>query len=177
MVDDRYRTLLVLDASPLIYLAKINAMEVFEQLPVIPVVPPAAAEETARPALLYRHPDAATIEQAIRDRTIEMVDLESAEIEQADKLGLRLPALHAGEREVLAVALERRMPAVLFERRARHVANAIGVQLIDIIELLFRGTPDHEQLARRLRSLAHLTNMRIADYDALTARVERRRLL
>jgi predicted nucleic acid-binding protein len=176
MVDDWYRTHLVIDASPLIYLAKIDAMEVFEQLTLTALVTPAVAEETTRPALLYRHEDAAVMEQALRDGRIEAVELGPVELARADDLSARIPALHRGEREVLAVAAERHMPAVLFERRARHVAKMLGVQLMDIAELLFAGTPDDDQLEARIRHLARLTNMRVADYDAFLDRVKTRRL-
>jgi predicted nucleic acid-binding protein len=176
VVDERYRTSLVVDASPLIYLAKMKAMDVFADLSMRALIPPAVTGETTRPALIYRHADAAVIEQAVRDGIIEPVQLAAVERARADELTHRIPALHAGEREVLAIALERQIPAMLFERRARNVAKTIGIRLTDVVELLFRGTPDHDQLESRIRTLAQLTDMRLADYDALLARVQRRRL-
>jgi predicted nucleic acid-binding protein len=176
VVDDRYRKGLVIDASPLIYLAKIEAMEVFDRLGLKGIMTPAVVEETTRPALLFRHPDAAVIEAALRAGTIQATDLEASELSAAEALAARIPALHLGECEVLAVAQERRLQAVLFERRARNVARTIGVQLTDVIELLFRGTPDERELETRIRHLARLTKMRLADYDQLLERLEKRRL-
>jgi predicted nucleic acid-binding protein len=176
MVDAWYRTHAVIDASPLIYLAKIDAMEVFEKLSLKGLVTPAVAEETTRPALLYQHEDAALIEQALRDGLLELTQLRPTEQARVDDLAARIPALHEGEREVVAIALVREMPAVLFERRARNVAKTLGVGLVDVIELLFAGTPDDDRLETRIKNLAQLTDMRIADYDALLERVNRRRL-
>lgn len=164
------------DASPLIYLAKLEALEVIDELSISAMLPPAVASETAQPNLLYRHPDATLIDRYIRDGLLDVVRLTKAEREVAEDLAARLPALHAGEREVLAVALEREVPAVLFERGARNVAKAIGVKLVHVIDLLFDGTADDEALESRVRTFAQLTNMRVADYDALLASVQRRRL-
>jgi predicted nucleic acid-binding protein len=174
VVDRRYLKGLVLDASPLIYLAKIEAIDVLESLTERVLIPRAVLEETTRPALLYQHPDAAVIERAVREGVITAIDLDASETATTDDLTSRVPALHAGVSAVLAIALHRGIPAVLFERRARRVAAATGAELVDVVELLFAGTPQADLLATRVRRFAELVNMRLSDYEALRERVNER---
>ncbi|HWH23939.1 MAG TPA: hypothetical protein VNW68_03485 [Candidatus Limnocylindria bacterium] len=177
MVDKgRRKQPVVLDASPLIHLAKLDALGVFEVGSYDPLVPTRVIEEVATPALIYRHPDAMAVEEAARRRALSVIPLAPAEEWTAERLSEQLPGMHMGECQVLAVAVERAIPAVIFERRGRSVAQALGVELIDVIELLFDGTPDPVRLETRIRQLAALVNMRLADFEALRARIEQRRL-
>lgn len=166
----------MVDASPLIYLAKLDALEVFAKGGYQPIVPEAVVEETTRPALIYRHPDAATIEAAVGRGDLRVVVLAPAEEEIAARLAVQVPGMHPGECHVLSVALARGTPAVMFERRGRSVARAYGVELVDVFELLFDGTPDDGLLDRRVRRFAELIEMRLADLEALRERIARRRL-
>jgi predicted nucleic acid-binding protein len=167
---------IVLDASPLIYLAKLEALEVFEVGNFEPLVPPHVIDEVATPALIYRHPDAMAIEEAARRGLLSPISLAVAEEHNAHRLSKQLPGMHVGECQVLAVAIERSIPAVIFERRGRSVARALGVELVDVIELVFGGTRDFIRLETRIKQLAALVNMRLADFEALRAKIERRRL-
>ena len=177
MVDERYTTRrIALDASPLIYLANLEALEIFRTSGVHPLVPTTVIDETTTPALLYRHPDAAVIRKAVTDGVLEPVQLTAAERQTAASLATQIPTMHRGECEVLALAIERRIPALLVERRARRVALGLGVALSDVFELLFDGTPDDDLLAARIRRLGRLVDMRLADLEALMARIPGRRL-
>ncbi len=173
MVDERY--ILVMDASPLIYLAKLDALEVFAASNRVAIVPPAVHREVANPPLTYVHPDALVLEEAFRRGAISVTQLTAAESALAEQFAMEVPGMHSGEREVLAVARHRRVSAVLFERRGRRVATALGVGLVDVLELLFDGTEAQQLLEHRVRRFAEMVDMRLADYEALRERVHRRR--
>jgi hypothetical protein len=64
---------------------------------------------------------------------------------------------------------------VIFERPARRVARAMGIRLLDVVELLFAGTRDVSLLEDRIRRFARLTQMRLTDLELLLLEVERRR--
>jgi predicted nucleic acid-binding protein len=176
VVDNEGSTDVVVDASPLIYLAKLDALDVFAVTGRVGLVPPTVYTEVAAPALTYVHPDAVTLERATRAGTLTVVDLSERERRGADELRQLVPGIHSGEREVLAVARERKAEAVLFERRGKLVARALGLRLVDLVELLVHGTPDRDLLEGRIDRFASLVNMRRADHEALKARIKGRRL-
>lgn len=166
----------VVDASPLIYLAKLEALDVFRAASLRPLVPRSVFDETAKPALAYRHPDAIRIEGAARSGDLEVVEARSAENEAAEALAVRIPQMHRGECEVLAVASSRGIPAVIHEGRARTIARILGIELLDVAELLFRATEGDELLEGRIRGFAGLVNLRLGDIEALHELVRQRRL-
>lgn len=172
--DDDFTRGIVLDAAPLIYLAKLEALDVLEALPVA-IATPSVIEEATRPSMAYRHPDAVLIEQAVSRGDIGQVSLDAGELAEAGAIEQQVAGLHAGECEVLAVARARNLAAVIFERPGRRVARASGIRLVDTVELLFAGTADQTLLERRIRGFARLSEMRLADVEALLARTERRR--
>ena len=51
-----YTALVMVDASPLIYLAKLDALDVFARAGHVPYVTPEVERETARAGLAYRYP-------------------------------------------------------------------------------------------------------------------------
>jgi predicted nucleic acid-binding protein len=166
----------VVDASPLIYLAKLDALDVFDGAGVGPLVPEPVFEEAAKPALRYRHADAIRIEQAATEGQLEIVTATGAERGAADGLAARIPQMHRGECEVLAIASARGVPAVIHEGRARTIARILGIQLLDVTELLFRGTGNDGLLEARIREFAGLVNMRLGNTEALLELVRQRRL-
>lgn len=177
MGDDGYiKAEIVVDASPLIYLAKLDALEAFRIGGYEPLVPEALIEETTRPALVYRHPDAGLIETAVGRGLLRVTALLPPEITFADWLSERVPGLHPGECQVLAVAKERALPAMVFERRGRAIARAHGIGLTDVMEVLFEGTGDNDLLESRVRRFAEMVDMRLADFEALRGRIAERKV-
>ncbi len=174
LIDSRRDALVevVVDAGPLIYLAKLDAFDVFATAGRRAVVPPSVLAETARPELAFRHPEAAIIGRAATDDVITVVALEGIEREFATGLSGRTAGLHAGELEVLALGYTRGWPVCLHERQASRLARGMGIETVDTIELLFDGTPDRERLRERIRSFAALTNMVSADLDQLLSLIE-----
>jgi len=174
MVDDSdSRQPLLFDAAPLIYLAN-GALDVIAAAGYQGLVPPPVVAETTRPAIAFMHADALSIEQAVRKGVLSTVAPTAEEHASAGDIARRVGGLHAGECDVLAIGLSRSIPAVIFERRARRVATALGLRLVDVLELLFAGTADADLLEERVRHFARLVDIRIGDLDRLVRAVERR---
>ena len=164
---------LAVDASPLIYLAKLDALDVFT------MDDPAAISEGVRsevllPQAAYRFPEIVQIDESIREGRIEVVSLDDTERGSAEALSRRVPGLGRGELETIAVARARRWSAVIADLRTSRIAEVHGVPVVGMVELLFTRTSS-DQLAGRLRALARLVNMRMETLDRLLTRVEARR--
>lgn len=165
---------MLVDASPLIYLAKLDALDVFSAAGQAPLVTPEVQRETSRPGLAYRFPDAVLIADALRGGLLALT-VSDDERRVAERLGVDAGGLDRGESEVLAVAVNRRLPVLLYERRAARLARSLGLDTWSPIRLLVAGTPDREQLRDRLIRFARLVEMRFEDVDELIRSIERRR--
>lgn len=165
----------VLDASPLIYLAKLDAFDAIAIAGHAAVVPPSVYAEAARPELAFRHPEIALVERARTDGQLLVVPLEAREMELATDLAGRFGGLHAGELDVLAIGQIRGWPVCLHERQAARLARSAGVANVHLVEVLFAGTPDLDLLETRIRHFARLTNLTIYDLDVLLNLIRERR--
>lgn len=166
---------LVLDASPLIYLAKLDAFDAVAVAGYAAVVPPSVYSEAARPELAFRHPEIATVERLRDDGQLLVVPLDPSERELAADLAGRYGGLHAGELDVLALGQVRGWTACFHERQATRLARAMGVATVHLVEVLFAGTPDRDLLEHRVRTFARLTNLTMNDLDALLNLIRERR--
>ena len=177
MDDSRYLTSgAILDASPLIYLAKLDALGVLPAAIKTAFVTPTVLEEVTRPQVAYRHPDAVEIERAVVRGLIEVSTLTDAERESASGIVAHVPGLQPGETEVLSVAISRAIPAVIFERRARRVAASLGADLIDVTELIVAGKSDRALREERIVRFAGMVNMRLDHAVALMTRIRSDRM-
>ncbi len=158
---------IVLDAGPLIYLAKLDAFDAVATAGHIAIVPASVYAEAARPELAFRHPEVALIEQARDDGLLHVESLDPAEEQVARELGERSAGLHVGELDVLAVGRSRDWPVCLHERQAARLARILGVTTIHLVELLFADTTNADQLGLRIRHFARLTNLAMDDLDIL----------
>jgi hypothetical protein len=165
---------LVLDASPLIYLAKLDAFDAVAIAGHAAVVPPSVYAEAARPELAFRHPEIATVERIRRDGQLLVVPLDARERKLATDLAGRYGGLHAGELDVLALQV-RGWIVCLHERQAARLARAVGVATVHLVEVLFAGTPDLDLLEARIRHFARLTNLTMNDLDVLLNLIRERR--
>jgi predicted nucleic acid-binding protein len=158
---------LVLDAGPLIHLAKLDALDVLEKGGFEAMIPPSVRAEAARPELAFGHPEVAVIMRALDEGRVSVAPLTEAEDQLARDFAGRATGLHAGELEVLALGLARSWPVCLHERQASRIAGALGIRAVHVMELLFDGTSDRSVLTKRLRVFGGLTNMRASDLNAL----------
>lgn len=164
----------IADTSPLIYLAKIGALDVlWTGRPA--VMTTGVREEALLPPAAYRFPEVVELEAAIDRGLIEVTQLTSSESEFAEGIKTRVPALGRGEREVIAVSIGRSLDAVMFDRRVRRVASALGAPVVDMFEVIFRGTSDVELLEDRVRALASRVDLRVGALEELLEQIGRRR--
>lgn len=164
----------MVDAAPLIHLAKIDALEIFTaDEPAF--ITQAVRREAVLPQAAYRFPEIAAIDSALRTGRFVAVDLGADEERAVADIGRRVPGLGLGERETIAVARARGWSAVLHDRRANRVAQSFGVPIVGIVELLFARTGDADRLASRIRRFAGLVDLRIHVLDQLLERVKERR--
>jgi predicted nucleic acid-binding protein len=164
---------LLLDASPLIYLAKIDALDAlkaYEQ----PAIAPEVHREVVAPGLGYRYPDSLAIDRAIESGLIAVVPATAQELARAEVLVADAGGLHVGEAVTLSIAAERGWSACLFERQAKRLAGALGVHVVDPVEVLFVGTEDGARLRQRVRRFGALVNMRLEQLEALLDLIEER---
>jgi hypothetical protein len=161
----------VSDSAPLIYLAKLEAVDAFRAAGYRAFAPPAVVAETSRPEVSYRYPDTLAIAEAFRSGELIPTELDESELSGAERLASDIPGLGRGECQVLAVAHLRGWPALFYERRAAAIGRTLGVVTIDLVELLFAGTSEPALLASRVRRFADLVDMRTADRDLLLERV------
>ncbi len=166
---------LILDASPVIYLAKLEAFDAVTTAGHIAVVPQSVYSEAARPELAFRHPEIGIIESVRRDGRLQVIALDPSEQDLARDLGDRYGGLHAGELDVLALGQARGWPVTFHERQASRLAKSLGVPSVHLIEILFQGTPDLGLLERRVRQFARLTNLTMNDHDDLLNLIRARR--
>ncbi len=167
--DSEHR--LIIDASPLIYLAKLDALDVFS------LDDPAAISEGVRkevllPQAAYRYPEIVRIDDSVRKGRLEVVLLDKAEQDAVDALSRQVPGLGRGELETITVARARGWSAAIADVRACRVARTHGVSVVGMAELLFARTTDGARLACRIRGLARLVNMRIETLEQLLDRVD-----
>lgn len=165
---------MLVDASPLIYLAKLEALDVFQRSGHTPLITPEVERETARSGLAYEHPDALVIADALRSGVLQRTRLTPGEQQFAERLQAEAGGIDSGEAEVLAAASERRLPALLFERRATRLARSMGVEAWTPVRILFAGTDDSMLLRERILAFAALVQMRIADVESLIDLIEER---
>lgn len=164
---------LIVDASPLIYLAKLDALDMF-QSDYPAAISGGVRNEALLPQTAYRFPEIVRIDDSIQRGTIEVVTLNRPEQHRVAALSRQVPGLGRGELETIVVAKSRRWTAAIADRRARRVAQIHEVNVIGIVELLFAKTTDSARLADLIRRLAGLVNMRIETLEQLLSKVSER---
>lgn len=120
---------LVLNSTPLIYLAKVSVLELLEKLPQKKVIPNSVYEEVVAKGKKKGAADALLVEKAINKRILEVRGVKNKKFFQTLA---RIPGLHKADAEVLALSKELNATAIVDEDKARGVA--------DINDIPNRGT-------------------------------------
>jgi predicted nucleic acid-binding protein len=163
---------MMVDASPLIYLAKLDALDVLAAAGQQPLLTPEVERETARVGLAYVYPDASLIAEALRSGVLRRTELTREEAEGVEGLMAEAGGLDQGEAEVLAVAARRSLPVLLFERRAIRLARSVGLPTWSPLRLLAAGTPNRRLLRQRMLGFARLVDMRFEQLERLLQEIE-----
>lgn len=110
----------VFDATPLIYLAKVDRLEIVESITSTCVVPDAVYTEVVTRGIELDHPDARRVERAVEDGPLERISVpESATFDRLQ----RNDSLSTADVAVLAIADARGGTAIMDETYGRDVAD------------------------------------------------------
>ena len=152
----------VIDASPLIYFARLGRLALIAQVVGEVGVCPAVYHEAVVAGRQRGHPDATRIAQALQGGDLRVVTLDAPEQQLANQL-LGDPRLGPGECETIACAQHRGIVAILRDRKARQVAAGQGVRTLKSTDLLFlgllRGRLTLADFKQDLRRLAQITGI------------------
>lgn len=162
---------MLVDTSPLIYLAKIGALDVFAACGLVPLVTAEVEREAARPGLAYEHPDSLVIIEALRSGVLTRTKLTEREQETAQRLRAS-GGIGAGESEALAAAAARKLPVLLYDSRAGRLARSLAIDAWTPADILICGTPDAALRIGRIQRFAGLVQMRFEDVQELIAFIE-----
>lgn len=127
--------MLVLDATPLIYLAKAGEFGRLSELGDDLVLPNSVYREVVEGGEARGETDATRIRQLIEDGGLRVVDAPSTSL--AKRLASN-DRIHEAERDVLVLAQARGGEAILDERYGRQVAEVEGIAHGGTVSLLIR---------------------------------------
>lgn len=126
---------LIFDATPLIYLGKVNVLEKITHFPEEKYTPESVYEEVVTEGKKSGNPEVFLIENLIEAGIIEIKT--PADEEYTSHLGEN-PRIHKGDAEVLALAYELDGIALLDDEEARGMAEIEGIEHHGTIYLLLR---------------------------------------
>jgi len=153
---------IISDASPVIYFAKMNQLNLLAQVVGIVGIPPAVYQEAVEVGQRHGRRDAFRIAKALADRDIARLTLTDQEYHLSQILQTT-ENLGPGESETIACALYRNATALLHDKRARRAASSRQVptrQAVDVLFLtLLRRFKTLAEFIELLRQLAVLTGM------------------
>ena len=124
----------VVDASPLVFLAKLNQLSLLTHLYEEITIPETVYIETVEQGLFYGYPDAPLIAAFVRKLGKGSILKHSSWPE-----GLKEVNLGQGEKETIALAYELGAEAVIDESRARKIARKYGVRTRGTLGILVRA--------------------------------------
>lgn len=117
----------VFDATPLIYLAKADRLDVIETLDEPRVVPEAVYREVVTTGVEHGYDDARRIERAVEDGLVDVVAVDTDDSPVAARLA-RHPGLSDADVAALACAEPRDAVAVMDEAAGRSAAEVEGIE-------------------------------------------------
>ena len=117
----------VLDATPLIYLAKAERLDVIETLDEPRIVPEAVHHEVVTAGVERGYDDARRIERAVEDGLVDVVAVNTDDSSAATRLR-RHPGLNDADVAVLACADARDGVAVMDESAGRSAAEVEDIE-------------------------------------------------
>lgn len=156
---------LVIDAGPVLALARIDALHLPARLFAHALLPqPVFAECVARP----ERADAQGVKRAVESGVIQLADVPGGNTPPA------VAGLGSGEVAVIRLSLERHAVALLDDKAARRAALNAGLRVIGVVGLLRLAKRERQLLAVRpgLEALVRSSYFLAADLVADTLRAE-----
>ena len=142
-LEPELHSAIVADASSLIIIAKLEAIDTLYQVYGTIGIPPAVFRETVQVGFERRKSDAFTIDVAIRSGHVVVVKLSSAHVAFAQHLYMA-NTLGWGECETLAFARDTNVQALIEERKGRSIARAEGIRYTTLQVFPLQGFIQHK---------------------------------
>ncbi|MHA1579867.1 MAG: hypothetical protein ACTSUQ_09600 [Candidatus Freyarchaeota archaeon] len=143
--------MIVSNATPLIYLSKINMLHLLKKKFAKVLLPRKVWEEVVERGKLDGHPDAYLVEEAVREGWIQVVEANEIEAEKIAKAF----RIHRGEAEAILLAKKKKTQILLDQTHARETAK--------ILKLTPRGTIYVLRLAYRNKLISREKYLKLID--------------
>lgn len=142
--------MLVFDATPLIYLATVDRLELVERPTEDCVVPRAVYGEVVTAGVEAGHPDARRVERAVERGVLSVSTVDDTEL--AERLR-RNPNLSEADVDVLALATAEGGVAVMDDAYGRAVADTEGIETRGTVFLLVSAVRDGQLEAAEAKAV------------------------
>ena len=166
---------IVTDASSLIIIAKLEAIDILYQVYGTIGIPPAVFRETVQAGYERGKSDAFTIDAAIRFEQVVVVKLSSVQIAYAQHLYMA-NMLGWGECESLAYARDTNVQVLIEERKGRSIARIEGIHYTVLQVFPLQGFIQHKisynTCVNLLDRIAVMMNTDLAILQALQSSAE-----
>ena len=127
---------MIINASPLIILAKINKLEILKKIYESVEIASSVYQEVVVKGLEINSIDAHIVKERIESKNIKVLALSSEFIEKAKKIE-SVYGIDIGEAETIALALQlNKKEAIIDEISARDAAKAFGIKPIGTLRVL-----------------------------------------
>ena len=127
---------MIIDASPLIILAKINKLEILKKTYESVEIASSVYQEVVVNGLKINSRDAHIVKEQIESKNIKVLDLSSEFIKKAKKIE-SVYGIDTGEAETIALALKlNKKEVIIDEISAREAAKALGIKPIGTLRVL-----------------------------------------
>ncbi len=130
--------MIVINATPLIYLAKINMLHLLKKKFKTVLISHEVWGEVVDRGKLEGYPDAYLVEEAIKDGWIRVEEINRGEASKVAKAF----KIHTGEAETLLLAKKKNIPILLDQTHARETAKVLKLHprgTIYILRLAYRN--------------------------------------
>ena len=133
---------MIINASPLIILAKINKLEILKKTYESIEIASSVYQEVVVNGLKINSRDAHIVKEQIESRNIKVLDLSSEFIKKAKKIE-SIYGIDIGEAETIALALQlNKKEAIIDEISAREAAKTFGIKPIGTLRVLLIAYKD-----------------------------------
>lgn len=124
--------MVVINSTPLIYLAKIGKLErVVEHFRQV-VIPEAVYEETVQKGMALGKPEASLIRELISEGRIK--------VEKAERILSEIRGLHTGEVEAISLAKGRNDELIVDDKAAYEYAKILGIKVLRGVKMMLNLT-------------------------------------
>lgn len=130
--------MIVSDSSPLIHLARANAIDLLKRMFGNVEVPPAVYLEVVERGKQLKFADAFDVEVAMKEGWLRVAKLNKDGMRMAKELGRRL-SLGRGEIEAIALADQIKALLLIDERPAKRIAASLGTKSVGSLSIILNA--------------------------------------